>query len=65
MATVARVIRDLTDDQLAGSTDPVSEPGWPPSQSFPVREVLMTIVNEEWWHRQFAERDLATLTGNS
>jgi hypothetical protein len=63
MSAVALVIRDLTDDQLAASTDPVPEPGWPPSQSFPVREALMTIINEEWWHRQFAERDLARLTG--
>ena len=26
-----------------------------------VREVLDTILNEEWWHRQFAERDLDAL----
>jgi hypothetical protein len=32
-----------------------------PSAIFPVREVLATIINEEWWHRQFAERDLAAL----
>ena len=31
--------------------------GWPPPESFPVREILATIINEEWWHRQFAERD--------
>jgi hypothetical protein len=30
-------------------------------RSFPVREVLMVILDEEWWHRQFAERDLAAL----
>ena len=65
MSTVAQVIGDLTDQQLAGSTVPVSGPGWPPSKSFPMHEVLMTIVNEEWWHRQFAERDLARLTGNA
>ena len=62
MGTVRRVVADLTDDQLDGSTEPVSEPGWPPSESFPVREVLATILNEEWWHRQFAERDLDALT---
>ena len=27
----------------------------------PVREVLGVVLNEEWWHRQFAERDLAVL----
>ncbi|HTK16403.1 MAG TPA: DinB family protein [Acidimicrobiia bacterium] len=62
MSKVAQVIGALTDEQLAGSTAPVPDPGWPRSKSYPVREVLMTIINEEWWHRQFAERDLATLT---
>lgn len=59
MATVERVLADLTDERLAGSTTPVEGVGWPPPKSFPVREVLMVILNEEWWHRQFAERDLA------
>jgi hypothetical protein len=36
--------------------------GWPPeSESFPVREVLGVVIDEEWWHRQFAERDLDAL----
>ncbi|MGH8990760.1 MAG: DinB family protein [Acidimicrobiia bacterium] len=62
MATVRRVVADLTDEQLAGSTEPVPEPGFPDSESFPVRGVLNNILNEEWWHRQFAERDLDALT---
>jgi len=61
MATVHRVVGDLTDDQLAGWTLPVCEPGWPRPERYPVREVLATILNEEWWHRQFAERDLDAL----
>jgi uncharacterized protein YjbI with pentapeptide repeats len=61
MATVLRVITDLTDERLAGMTEPLSPPGYPESGSFPVRKVLTTILNEEWWHRQFAERDLAAL----
>jgi uncharacterized protein YjbI with pentapeptide repeats len=61
MATVRHVLVDLTDSELAGSTSPVFEPGYPESESFPVRDVLLTILNEEWWHRQFAERDLAVL----
>ena len=32
-----------------------------PNRSFPVRKCLLIILNEEWWHRQFAERDLAVL----
>jgi uncharacterized damage-inducible protein DinB len=62
MATVRRFVGDLTDEQLAGSTEPVPEPGWPESKTFLVREVLALILNEEWWHRQFAERDLDALS---
>lgn len=54
---------DLTDEQLAGSTEPVRAPGWPKPGSFPVRELLAIVINEEWWHRQLAERDLDALHG--
>ena len=63
MATVRRVFADLTDEQLAGTTEAVTEPGYPASTSFAVRRCLGAVVNEEWWHRQFAERDLAVLLG--
>jgi len=36
-------------------------PGYPESMSFPVQRCLGCIVNEEWEHRLFAERDLAVL----
>jgi uncharacterized damage-inducible protein DinB len=61
MATVRDVIDGLTAQSLAADTEPVEGPGWPPNRSFPVRECLLTVLNEEWWHRQFAERDLAVL----
>lgn len=61
MATVRQVIDDLTDEQLDGHTEPVAEPGWPESRSYPVRECLLCILNEEWQHRQYAERDLDAL----
>jgi hypothetical protein len=61
MSTVRQVIDGLTDASLAAETEPVEEPGWPPNRSFPVRKCLLIILNEEWWHRQFAERDLAVL----
>lgn len=51
----------LTDEELAGMTTPVTEPGWPEPESFPVRECLLTILREEWEHRRFAERDLDAL----
>ncbi|MGZ5415689.1 MAG: DinB family protein [Nocardioides sp.] len=65
MATMRRVVDDLTDEQLAGRTDPVTEPGYPEPESFPVRRCLLTILNEEWQHRLYAERDLDVLTGRS
>jgi Pentapeptide repeats (8 copies) len=36
-------------------------PGWPPPRSYPVRECLLIILNEEWEHRLYAERDLGVL----
>jgi DinB family protein/pentapeptide repeat protein len=65
MATVRRLIDDLTDESLAAHTKPVEAPGWPPPQSFPVRECLLTVLNEEWHHRQFAERDLDALEADA
>jgi uncharacterized damage-inducible protein DinB len=61
MATVRTLIDGLTDESLAARTEPVEGPGWPPPVSFPVRECLLTVLNEEYWHRQFAERDLDAL----
>ena len=61
MATVRRFVDGLTDASLAADTTPVDAPGWPPPQSFPVRECLLIVLNEEWEHRNYAERDLAVL----
>lgn len=63
MGRVREVIADLTDERLAGMTEPVAEPGYPESMSFPVRRCLGAILSEEWEHRRFAERDLTTLEG--
>jgi hypothetical protein len=61
MATVRTVVDGLTDESLAARTEPVTGPGWPPPESFEVRECLLVVLNEEWYHRQFAERDLDAL----
>jgi uncharacterized damage-inducible protein DinB len=61
MATVRKVVDELTDEQLAGKTTPVTEPGYPESRAFPVSDVVGCIINEEWMHRLYAERDLAAL----
>src|SRR5262249_20158228 len=61
MSTVHTVVDGLTDESLAGESTPVAGPGWPPARSFPVRECLLVILNEEWEHRLYAERDLDAL----
>ena len=50
----------LTDEQLAGEVTR-TEPGWPQLEGFPVKECLHIVLNEEWEHRLYAERDLSTL----
>ena len=65
MATVRQVIADLTGERLAGMTEPVMEPGYPESQSFAVRRCLQAILNEEWEHRLYAERDFDVLESRS
>lgn len=65
MATVRQVLTDLTEEQLASMTVPVTEPGWPEPESYPVRECLLCILNEEWEHRLYAERDLDVLQSRS
>ena len=62
MAVVRGVVDDLTDQQLDRMTEPLVGPGWPDEgATFPVRDCLLVVLNEEWWHRRYAERDLAVL----
>jgi len=61
MATMRAVVDGLTDEALAGHTEPVEGPGWPRPRSYPVRECLLVVLSEEWEHRLYAERDLAVL----
>jgi uncharacterized damage-inducible protein DinB len=62
MAMVRRVVDGLTDEQLESQTEPLVGPGWPDEgASFPVRECLRIVLNEEWWHRRYVERDLTQL----
>jgi hypothetical protein len=61
VAGVRDFLDALTEESLAADTEPVEGPGWPRSRSYPVRECLLIVLNEEWWHRMFAERDLDAL----
>ena len=61
MAGVREVIAGLTEEQLNSDTKPVDAPDWPLPKSYPVSMCLRIILNEEWEHRLYAERDLAIL----
>jgi hypothetical protein len=50
----------LTDEQLASEVTR-TEPGRPRLESFPVKECLRIVLNEEWSYRRYAERDLTVL----
>lgn len=59
-AMVGQAIASLTDGQLAAAVTR-TEPGWPRLEDFPVKECLRIVLNEEWEHRLYAERDLTAL----
>lgn len=60
-ATVRKTLDELTPERLDSQTEPVEGPGWPPPVSLEVSQCLSVILNEEYMHRQYAERDLSAL----
>jgi hypothetical protein len=63
-AMVRDVLESLTDDQLARQVSSRA-PGSPREQDVAVRECLRVVLNEEWEHRLYAERDLTELAKES
>ena len=62
MAGVRALLAGLTDEQLVADVEPVDATGgWPPPARRPVSRCLLVVLDEEWEHRRFAERDLAVL----
>ena len=59
-ATVRRVLADVTEETIT-STVTCDEPGWPRFTDASWRSCVLTVFNEEWCHRRFAERDLDRL----
>ncbi len=59
-AMVRHVIDSLTDEQLASEVTR-TEPGWPQTEDFAFKDCLRIVLNEEWEHRLYAERDLTAL----
>ena len=62
MSSVRAVVDGLTPASLDAVTEPIDAPGWPPPIPLEVRECLLVVLNEEYHHRLFAERDLDALT---
>jgi uncharacterized damage-inducible protein DinB len=59
-AMVRDVIAALTPERL-DETVTCMEAGWPQLEDFPLAQCLFIVVNEEWHHRLYAERDLDVL----
>lgn len=59
-AMVRGVMEDLTDERLASEVT-CMRPGWPRLENVPVEKCLRIVLNEEWEHRLYAERDLTVL----
>ena len=49
-STVRQYLDSLTDTTLNSHTEPVEGPGFPEPRSYPVRQCLLVILNEEWVH---------------
>jgi hypothetical protein len=60
-AVVREFLSGLTEEVLAGETNPIPAPGYPAAGTYAVRRCLDAVVNEYWQHRLIAERDLAVL----
>ena len=60
-AMVASVIDGLTDESLVSVITPPPGDSWPPSEEMPLSQPLLVVLNEEWQHRLYAERDLDVL----
>lgn len=59
-ARVRRFFEELTQERIESTVD-FESVGWPFTETFHVGQCLATVVNEEWHHRNFAERDLDRL----
>ena len=62
-ATVAEVLEGLDDEALARPVASAT-PFMTEARSLTVGQCLRVVLNEEWEHRLYAERDLAVLTGS-
>jgi DinB superfamily len=63
-AMIRATLAELDEERFQSTPAPQQTPGYPPgTEERPVVRCFRSIVNEEWWHHQYATRDLAVLTG--
>ncbi len=63
-AMIRDTLAELDEERFQSTPEPQQTPGYPPgTEERSVVRCLRAIVNEEWWHHQYATRDLAVLTG--
>lgn len=61
-ADVRRVVEGLTPERLAAAFVPPDDGGWPHrGYELTVKDAIGIVLNEEYLHRQYAERDLTAL----
>ncbi|MGG5257328.1 DinB family protein [Phycicoccus avicenniae] len=66
MAWVRRAVDELSDADLERELTVADGVGWPPAgETMPGSQPLLVVLNEEWWHRRYAERDLDALEQRS
>jgi hypothetical protein len=61
MTMVRDLVAGFTDDDVSRTTEPNATAGYPPAGAYDVGGCLRIVMDEEWWHRRYAERDLAVL----
>jgi DinB superfamily/Pentapeptide repeats (8 copies) len=60
-ALVTNLAETASPDELERVCPPNPAVGYPPDTQHRVLDCIWTVLDEEWWHHQFATRDLATL----
>jgi hypothetical protein len=60
-ALVTNLAASASPDELERVCPPNPVAGYPPDTQHRVLDCIWTVLDEEWWHHQFAIRDLATL----
>jgi hypothetical protein len=65
MRAVAAYLRAVTEEELQAPRPGNAGAGYPPPTDHTVLGCLHVIMDEEWWHHQYAVRDLAVLTSRT